>query len=57
MGRLIYSMAMSLDGFAAAPDGSLDRVHVDNELHAHFTRSSREMSAAGVTLVRDDTSP
>ncbi len=40
-GRLVYSMSVSLDGFAAAPDGSLDWVIVDEELHAFFNEESR----------------
>ena len=32
MTRLIYSMSVSPDGYVATPDGSLDFVHVDDEL-------------------------
>ena len=32
MGRLIYSMSVSLDGFVETPSRSLDWVHVDEEL-------------------------
>lgn len=46
MGKLVYSMSMSLDGFAAAPDGSLDWVLVDDELHAHFNEEAATMSAS-----------
>lgn len=44
MTRLIYSMSVSLDGFAAAPGGSLDWVQVDDELHAVFNEEARAMS-------------
>ena len=43
MGRLVYSMSVSLDGFAAAADGSLEWVRVDEELHAVFNDEAREM--------------
>jgi dihydrofolate reductase len=46
MGRLIYSMSVSLDGFAAAPDGSLEWALVDDELHAHFNREAAGLSAS-----------
>jgi dihydrofolate reductase len=36
-------MSASLDGFAAAPDGSLDWVIVDDELHTAFNDEAREM--------------
>jgi hypothetical protein len=34
MGRLIYSMSVSLDGFVETPSRSLDWVRVDEELHS-----------------------
>jgi hypothetical protein len=34
MGKLIYSMSVSLDGFVETPSRSLDWVLVDEELHA-----------------------
>jgi dihydrofolate reductase len=40
-GRLLYSMSVSLDGYAAAADGSLDWVFVDEELHAAFNEEGR----------------
>ena len=46
MGKLVYSMSVSLDGFAAAPDGSLEWALVDDELHAHFNREAAAMSAS-----------
>jgi dihydrofolate reductase len=36
MGKLIYAMMVSLDGFIAGPDGELDWHVVDEELHRHF---------------------
>ena len=45
MGRLIYSLSVSMDGFAAARDGSLGWVTIDDELHEHFNQQARELSA------------
>lgn len=45
MGRLIYLMNVSLDGFVAAPDGSLDWATVDEELHAWFNERTRALDA------------
>jgi dihydrofolate reductase len=36
MGKVIYSMGMSLDGFIEAPDGSIDFTNPDAELHQYF---------------------
>jgi hypothetical protein len=33
MGKVIYSMSVSLDGFVETPSRSLDWVLVDDELH------------------------
>jgi dihydrofolate reductase len=44
MGRLIYSMSVSLDGFVETPSRSLDWVQVDEELHSFFNDAAREMS-------------
>lgn len=44
MSKLIYSMSVSLDGFVAPPDGSLDFVHVDEELHETFNEEARSVS-------------
>jgi len=46
MGRLIYGMSVSLDGFVETPTRSLDWVRVDEELHAFFNDQAREMSAS-----------
>jgi dihydrofolate reductase len=45
MGRIIYSMSVSLDGFVETPSRSLDWVQVDDELHAVFNDEARAMSA------------
>jgi dihydrofolate reductase len=45
MGRLIYSMSVSLDGFVNTAEGSIDWVHVDEELHGFFNDQAREVSA------------
>ena len=36
MGKLIYAMMVSLDGFISGPDGELDWHLIDEELHRHF---------------------
>jgi hypothetical protein len=45
MGRLLYSMSVSLDGIVETPSRSLDWVLVDEELHSVFSDQAREMSA------------
>jgi dihydrofolate reductase len=45
MGKLVYSMSVSLDGFVETPSHSLDWVQVDEELHTVFNDEAREMSA------------
>jgi dihydrofolate reductase len=45
MGRLIYAMSVSLDGFVETADRSLDWVRVDDEFHGVFNDMAREMSA------------
>ena len=45
MGRLIYSMSVSLDGFVENAARSLDWVRVDEELHTLFNEEARSMSA------------
>ncbi|MFN8485850.1 MAG: dihydrofolate reductase family protein [Anaerolineae bacterium] len=44
MGKLIYSMMVSLDGFIARPDGALDWVLIDEELHAFANDQARAES-------------
>ena len=46
MGRLIYCLNVSLDGFAAAVDGSLDWAVVDDELHTWFNDQPRTLDAS-----------
>ncbi|HEU5205919.1 MAG TPA: dihydrofolate reductase family protein [Candidatus Limnocylindrales bacterium] len=46
MGKLIYMMNVSLDGFVARPDGSLDWTRVDDELHSWFAEHQRGLSAS-----------
>lgn len=45
-GRVVYALSVSLDGFAAAPDGSLDWVTVDEEIHTAFNEESRTVDAS-----------
>jgi dihydrofolate reductase len=44
VGRLIYSMSVSLDGFVGTPSRSLDWVRVDEELHSFFNDEAQSMS-------------
>lgn len=46
MGKLIYSMNVSLDGFVETPEHSLDWANVDDELHAWFNDQSRRLEAS-----------
>ena len=46
MGKLVYGMSVSLDGFVETPSRSLDWVLVDDELHAFFNDQARELSAS-----------
>ena len=46
MGKVVYSMSVSLDGFVETASRSLDWVQVDEELHSFFNDQSREMSAS-----------
>jgi dihydrofolate reductase len=45
MRKLIYSMGVSLDGFIAALDGSIDWSAPDEELHRFHNRQTREIGA------------
>ena len=45
MGRLIYAMSVSFDGFVDTPSRSLDWVLIDEELHSFFNDEARGMSA------------
>ena len=46
MGRLIYGLSVSLDGFVETPARSLDWVLVDEELHSFFNDQTRELSTS-----------
>jgi dihydrofolate reductase len=46
MGKVIFGMSVSLDGFVDTPSHSLDWVHVDEELHAFFNDQARAMSTS-----------
>lgn len=46
MGKLVYSLNVSLDGFAATPDGGLDWAVVDEELHSWFNDQARSTQAS-----------
>ena len=45
MSRLVYGMNVSLDGYAAGPDGNLDWSHVDDEIHGWWNDRIREAAA------------
>lgn len=42
MGKVVYLMNVSLDGYVETPDHSLDWTKVDDELHTWFNDRSRE---------------
>jgi dihydrofolate reductase len=46
MGKLIYAMNVSLDGFVETPDHSLEWAIVDDELHTWFNDRARETEAS-----------
>lgn len=46
MGKLIYLLNVSLDGFVETPDHSLDWAAVDDELHAWFNDQERATEAS-----------
>jgi dihydrofolate reductase len=45
MSKLIYSMGVSLDGFIADPNGSIDWTVPDEELHRFHNEQTRELGA------------
>ena len=47
MGRVVYSMMVSLDGFVSTPDGSLDWVIIEDEIHAF---ANAEQARVAVTV-------
>jgi dihydrofolate reductase len=44
MGKLIYSMGVSLDGYIAGPDGRFDWAAPDEELHRFHNEQTRQLS-------------
>lgn len=46
MGKLIYSMNVSLDGFVETADGKIDFQDVDDELHAWWNDEVRNVDAS-----------
>jgi dihydrofolate reductase len=46
MGKLIYEMNVSLDGFVETPDHSLEWATVDEELHFWFNEQARGFDAS-----------
>ncbi len=46
MGRLIYLLNVSLDGFVETPDHGLDWTSVDDELHTWFNDQERGLEAS-----------
>ena len=45
MGRLVYSMSVSADGFIETPGHELDWVLIDEELHRYFNNVARDQAA------------
>jgi dihydrofolate reductase len=45
VGKLIYAMMVSLDGFTEGQNGELDWYVIDEELHRHFNALENSMSA------------
>jgi dihydrofolate reductase len=46
MGKLIYTMNVSLDGFVETPDHSLDWATVEEELHFWFNEQARQVDVS-----------
>ena len=46
MGKLIYLMNVSLDGYVETPDHGLDWTNVDEELHGWFNEQMRRLDAS-----------
>ena len=46
MGKLIYTLNVSLDGFIETPDHSLDWAIVDEEVHHWFNEQTRTLDAS-----------
>lgn len=45
MGRVVYTMMVSLDGYIEGPDQKLDWVTIDEELHRFINEREREIGA------------
>ncbi len=45
MRKIIYSLSVSLDGFAAGPNKNLDWVFMDEEIHTFFNRQAEVCDA------------
>jgi dihydrofolate reductase len=45
VGRVVYLMNVSLDGYVETPDRSLDWTYVDEEIHGWFNDRAREADA------------
>src|SRR4249919_1241540 len=46
MGKVVYAMNVSLDGFVETPDHSLDWANVDEELHHWWNDQARQLDAS-----------
>ena len=46
MGKLIYSLNVSLDGYIETPDHSLEWATIDDELHTWFNDQTRQLDAS-----------
>jgi dihydrofolate reductase len=46
MGKLIYSLSVSLDGYVETPDHSLDWADIDEEVHTWFNDQTRQVDAS-----------
>jgi dihydrofolate reductase len=46
MGKLIYALNVSLDGYVETPDHALDWANIDEELHTWFNDLARELDAS-----------
>jgi dihydrofolate reductase len=46
MGKLIYAMNVSLDGFVETPGHSLDWAIIDEEVHTWFNDRARELEGS-----------
>ena len=49
MGKLIYSLNVSLDGYAATTDGGLGWATVDEEIHSWFNDQTAALFGGAAT--------